>query len=103
MQPINMIIHITSSHIVIFHQSLKKQSYHFRKLKPDDKGRNRLTLPNCTRERQISSESFEREFFRLIPTESLTAFTLLGHFAVNFLSELGFSVFLLRLFTDPVA
>ena len=35
--------------------------------------------------------------------EFLTASTMLGHLAVNFLPVLGFSTFLLGLFTDPVA
>ena len=47
---------------------------------------------------EMSSEGF----FRLLPTESLTASTLSGHLAVNFLSDLGSSSFLLGLLTDPV-
>jgi hypothetical protein len=43
------------------------------------------------------------DFFGLLPTKSLTAFTLSGDLAVSFLSELAVSAFLLRLFTDPVA
>jgi hypothetical protein len=43
------------------------------------------------------------DFFGLLPTESLAAFTLSGDLAVGFLPELGVSAALLRLFTDPVA
>ena len=39
---------------------------------------------------------------RLFPTEPLTASTLSGHLPVNFLSDLGFSASLFRLFTGPV-
>ena len=78
---------------VIFHLSLKKQTHHFRKVKPDDKGRNWLILSNSARERPSSWD-----FFGLLPTESLTASTLWGHLAVNFLSDLGFSASLSSFF-----
>ena len=79
------------------------QSYHFRKVKPDDKGRNLLTLSHSARERSSSWERLRVDFFGLLPTESLTASTLSGHLAVNFQPDLEFSAFLLRLFTDLVA
>ena len=41
-----------------------------------------------------------RDFLGLLPTESLIASAFSGHPAVNFLSDLRFSAFLLRLFTD---
>ena len=41
-------------------------------------------------------------FFGLLPTKSLSTYTLSGHLAVNLLPDFGFSAFLLRLFTDPV-
>ena len=90
------------SHQVIFHLSLKNPSHLFRKVKPDDKGRNWLTLFYSARERPSSWQHLRRDFFGLLPTESLTASTLSGHLAINFLSDLEFSAFLLRLFTDPV-
>ena len=89
-------------HQVIFHLSFKKQSYHFRKVQPDDKGRNWLILSYSACERPSSWERLRRDFFGLLPTESLIASTLLGHLAVNFLSDLGFSAFMLWLFTDIV-
>ena len=66
MQLIN-IIHIAFSHL-----NLKKQSYLFRKGKPDDKGRNWLTLSYSACERQCSWEHLWRNFFRVLPTQSLT-------------------------------
>ena len=41
-------------HQVIFHMSRKKQLYHFRKVKLDDKDRNWLILSHSVRERQSS-------------------------------------------------
>ena len=61
----------------------------------------RFFLTMCVKD-QILGTSSEGLFERL-PTKSLTASTLYGHLAVNFLPDLGLSVFLLRLFTDPVA
>ena len=58
---------------------------------------------NDARERPSSGERLWGDFFGLLPTESLTASTLSGHLAVNFLPDQGFSAFLLRLFTGPVA
>ena len=81
---------------------LKKQSYHFRKVKPDDKGRNWLTLSYCAGERTNSWGPLRRDFIGLLPTESLTASILSGYLVAIFLSDLGFSTFLLRYFTDPV-
>ena len=89
-------------HQVIFYLSLKKQSYHFRKVKSDETSRNRLTLSNSTLERPSLWERPQRDFFGLLPTESFTASTLSGHFAVNLLPDLGFSAFLWKLITDPV-
>ena len=60
-------------HQVIFHLSVKMQSYHFRKVKPDDKSRNWLTLSYRAYERPSSWERLRRDFFGLLPTESLTA------------------------------
>ena len=59
----------------------------------------------CSDAREISNswEYLWSDFFRLLPVKSLTASTLPGHLAVNFLPYLGFSTFLLRLFTYPVA
>ena len=59
-------------------------------------------LCNDARERPSSQERLRGYFFRLLRTWSLTATTLSGHLAVNFLPYMGFSAFLLRLFTDPV-
>ena len=75
-------------HQLIFHLSLKMQSSHFRKIKPDDKGRNWLTLYYTAREKPSSWEHLRRDFFGLLPTESLTASTLSEHLAVNFLPDL---------------
>ena len=94
-----MIIHIASSHLLF---ESKKQSYHFRKVKPDDKGGNRLTLSYNAREKPSSWERLRKDFFGLFPKESLTVSTLSEHLAVNFLPDLGFSAFLLRLFIDSV-
>ena len=62
--------------------SLKKQSYDFRKVKPDDKSRNWLTLSYSARERPSerpnSWEHLQRDFFGFLPTESLSSFTLWG-------------------------
>ena len=60
-------------------------------------------LCNDTRKRLNSWERLRRDFFELLPTESLTSSTLSGHLAIYFLSDQRFSDFLLRLFTDPVA
>ena len=49
------------------------------------------------RERPSSWERPRRNFFGLLPTESLTASTLSGYLAVDFLPDLGFSTFLMRL------
>ena len=57
---------------------------------------------NDVRVKPSSWERLRREFFRLLPTESLTASTLSGHLAVSFLPDLGFPAFSLWLFTDPV-
>ena len=78
---------------VIFHLSLKNQSCHFRKVKPDDKGRNWLTLSYSARERRSSWEHLRRDFFGLLPTEFLTASTLSEHLAVSFQPDLGFLPF----------
>ena len=51
-------------HQVIFYLSLKKQSSHFRKFKPDDKVRDWLTLSYSARERPSSWERFRMDFFR---------------------------------------
>ena len=53
-------------------------------------------LRNDTRERASSWECLWRYFLGLLPTESLTASTFSGHFAVNILPDLGFSAFFLR-------
>ena len=90
-------------HQFIFHRSFKKQSYYFRKVKPDDKDGNWLTLSYRASERPSFWERLQREFFELLPTESLTASSLSQHLAVNFLPDLGFSAFLLRLFTELMA
>ena len=45
----------------------------------------------------------EGDFFRLLQTESPTASALSGHLTVNYLPDLGFSAFSLRLFINPVA
>ena len=74
-------------HQVIFHLSLKKQSYTIGKVKSDYKGRNWLTLSYIARERRNSWESLRKDFF---PTESLPKSILSGHLAINFLSDLGF-------------
>ena len=42
--------------------SLKKQSYHFRNVKPDDKGRNWVTLSHSAHERPSSWEHFWGSF-----------------------------------------
>ena len=68
-------------HQIIFHLSFKKQSYHFRKVKPDNKGRNWLTLSYGAQEWPSSWECLHRDIFRLLPTESLTASTLSRHLA----------------------
>ena len=47
---------------------------------------------------QVLGNVFGGTFFGLPPTESLTASTLSGHLAVNFLPDLGFSTFLIKLF-----
>ena len=60
-------------------------------------------LCNDVRERSSSWKRLRRDFFELLPTESITTSKLSGHLAVNFLPDLGFSAFLLRLFTDSVA
>ena len=52
-----------------------------------------------TREKPNFWERLRREFFGILPTESLMASTLSGHLSVNFLPELRFSAFLLRLLT----
>ena len=54
------------------------------------------------RERPSFWERLRKNFFGLLPIEFLTATTLSGHLAVNFLPDLGFSAILLRLFTDQV-
>ena len=90
-------------HKVIFHLSLKKQSYHSRKVELEDKGRNWLTLSYSARERPSSQEHLPRDFLGLLLTEFLTASTLSGHFVINFLPDMWFSAFFLRLFTDSVA
>ena len=63
-------------HQVIFHPSLKKQSYHTQKVKPDEKGRNWLILSYNARERPNSWECYREDFIRLLPTEYFTASTL---------------------------
>ena len=73
-----------------------KKSYHFWKVKQDDKGRNRFILFYSARKRLSSCERLWRKFFAFHPTEFLTAFTLSGHPAINFQSDLGFSAFLWR-------
>ena len=60
-------------------------------------------LCNEAHERPSSWEHLPRDFFRLLPTESLSTSTLLGHLLVNFLPDMAFSAFLFRWFTDPVA
>ena len=97
------LIWLFTLHQVIFYLSLKRQLYHFRKLKPDDKGRNWLALSYSARERPSSRECRRRDFFGIIPTDTLTISTLSEHLAINFLLDLGFSAFLLRLFIDSVA
>ena len=46
-------------HQVIFHLNFKKQPYHFRKVKPDDRGRNWLTLSygECERPSSLGMSS----------------------------------------------
>ena len=51
---------------------------------------------------QVLGNVFRGSFSDPFLTESLTASTLSEQLAVNFLSDLKFSAFLLRLFTDPV-
>ena len=70
-------------HQVIFHLKFKKLSYHFRKVKPDDKARNWLTLSYCACQRPSSWERLWRDFFGLLPTESHIAFTLSGHLEIK--------------------
>ena len=60
-------------------------------------------LCNNISERPSSWERVRRDFSKVLPTESLTAFTLSRHLAVNFLPDLVFSTFLLRLFNAPVS
>ena len=58
-------------------------------------------MQRCTWKTKFLRMSW-KDFFRLLLTEFLTASTLAGHLVVNFLPDLGFSAFLLRLFTDSV-
>ena len=58
-------------HQAIFHLSLTKLSYLFRKVKPDV--RNWLTLSYSARQRPYSQERFRSNCFELLPTKSLTA------------------------------
>ena len=58
-------------------------------------------LCNNVHERPNYWEHLWRDFFGLLPIESLTTFTLPGDLAVDFLLHLGFSTFLWQLFTDP--
>ena len=51
----------------------------------------KILLCNDARERPSSWECLRRDFFGLLPTEYLTASTLSGYLAVNFLPDLGFS------------
>ena len=96
MQPNYMIIPVLSSH-------LSCEQSHFTKVKPDDKIRNWFTLSYCACGRLSSCERLRWDFLGLLPTESLTASTLLGHLSINFLPGLGFSAFFLRVFAVPVA
>ena len=86
-------------HPVIFHLSLKRRSYLFRKVKPD-KSRNWLAWYYSARERPSSSESLCKDFLEFLPTKSLTSSTLSGHLLVNFLPYLGFSASLLNLWFE---
>ena len=76
-------------HQVIFYLSLKKQSYYFRKVKQDDKGRNWLTLSYSVRERP-SSLKYLRRYFFLTPSDRISHCThIVRTFAVIFLPDLG--------------
>ena len=60
----------------------------------------KILLKIPSHERPNSWEPLRRDFFGLLPTESLTEYTLSGNLEINFLKDLVFSAFLLRLFTE---
>ena len=90
-----------NSYCIIFIWVLKSNRITSEKVTWDDKGSNQLSLTYSAHERPRSWERVQGG--DLFPTEALTASTLSWHLAVNSLPYLGFSAFLLRLFTDHVA
>ena len=85
--------------------SLKKQSYYFRNVKPDVKGRNWLTLSYSARERPSSRELLRggEGLFRTPSNRISHRIHIVRNLTINFVSDLGFSALWLKYFTDPVA